>query len=450
MLLRELQIIDVKTSNRDKVIWSLAQGKDAKPDDSNLPALIPVKTNKPGAGPNGAHIFLKGNDEAISKMKLHAGLKVNLYASEEMFPDMINPVQIAWDTKGRLWAAVWHSYPHWKPTEEMNDKLVILEDTNGDGVADKCTVFADHLTNPTGFEFWGGGVLVGQAPDLVFLKDTNGDDKADVRERVLQGLDSADTHHTSNSFTLDPGGALYFQEGTFHHSQVENVWGGPLRMANAGVFRYEPRTQKIESYVSYGFANPHGHVFDAWGQDIVTDGTGNVNYLGTSFSGHVEFPNKHGGPKPIFNQRTRPCAGTEILSSRHFPDDMQGNFLNCNVIGIQGILNYKITEEKSGLKGQEVDPIVLSTDPNFRPTDCEIGPDGAIYFGDWQNPIIGHMQHNLRDPNRDRTHGRIYRINGRRPPAAHAGEDCRRADREAARPAQGAGKPRALPRQDRA
>ena len=106
----------------------------------------------------------------------------------------------------------------------MNDKILILEDTNGDGKADKQTTFADHLHCPTGFEIVPQGVLVAQAPDLMLLKDTNGDDRADVRERVISGLDSADTHHTSNSFRLDPGGAVYFQEGTFHHSQVETPY----------------------------------------------------------------------------------------------------------------------------------------------------------------------------------------------------------------------------------
>lgn len=406
---REMEVLDVMTANRDRRIWAVAQGHDRAVDDSNTPPFIPVKTNKPGAGPGGTHLFL-GGEAAIGKMTVAKGMKVNLFVSEEMYPEMVNPVQMSFDPKGRLWVAVWPTYPHWKPKEEMNDKLLIFEDTNGDGKADKMTVFADHLHCPTGFEFWGGGVIVAQAPDLVFLKDTNGDDKADVRQRVLSGLDSADTHHTSNSFALDAGGAVYFQEGTFHHTQVETPYGPPQRCANAGVFRYEPRTQKFEVYVSFGFANPHGHAFDRWGQDIVVDGTGANPYHAALFSGHVDFPQKHNHPPQVYQQRTRPCPGIEVLSSRHFPESMQGNLLVGNVIGFQGILQYKIEDNGASFAGIEAEPLVSSTDPNFRPTDLKIGPDGAIYFLDWQNPIIGHMQHNLRDPSRDRTHGRIYRI----------------------------------------
>lgn len=406
---REMEVLDVMTANRDKRIWAVAQGGDLKVDDSNTPPFIPVKTNKPGEGPNGEHIFLSGED-AIKKMTVARGMKVNLFASEEEFPELAKPVQMSFDTKGRLWAAVWPSYPHWKPKEEMNDKLVIFEDTDNDGKADKCITFADHLHCPTGFEFYNGGVLLAQAPSLMFLKDTNGDDKADVRERVLDGLDTADTHHTANSFSLDPGGALYFQEGTFHHTQVETPYGPPVRCANAGVFRYEPRSQKFDVYVTYPFANPHGHAFDRWGQDVVVDGTGANPYHGTLFSGHLEFPKKHGRPPQVYQQRTRPCPGIEFLSSRHFPDDLRNNLLVPNVIGFQGILMYKVEDNDSSFSGTEVEPILSSSDPNFRPSDLEIGPDGAIYFLDWQNPIIGHMQHNLRDPSRDRKHGRIYRV----------------------------------------
>jgi putative membrane-bound dehydrogenase-like protein len=406
---REMEVLDVMTANRDKRIWAVARGGDLKVDDSNTPPFIPVETNKPGAGPNGTHIFLSG-EEAIGKMTVAKGMKVSLFASEQEFPDLAKPVQMTFDGKGRLWVAVWPTYPHWKPKEEMNDKILIFEDTNGDGKADKEIVFADGLHCPTGFELINGGVLLAQAPDLMFLKDTNGDDRADVRTRVLDGLDSADTHHTSNSFQIDPGGAVYFQEGTFHHTQVETPYGPPVRNVNAGVFRYEPKAQKFEVYVNFGFANPHGHVFDRWGQDVVMDGTGAVPYHGTVFSGKLDWPRKHNRPPTIYKQRTRPCPGVEVLSSRHFPDSMQGNLLVPNVIGFQGILQYKVEDNDSSFAGTEVEPIVSSTDPNFRPSDLKIGPDGAIWFLDWQNPIIGHMQHNLRDPSRDRTHGRIYRI----------------------------------------
>jgi putative heme-binding domain-containing protein len=406
---REMEVLDVMTANRDARIWAVAQGRDLAVDDSNTPPFIPVKTNKPGAGPHGEHLFLSG-DEAIGQMTLGKDLAVNLFASEKEFPELAKPVQMSFDARGRLWVACWPTYPHWKPKEEMDDKLLILDDTDGDGKADRKIIFAGGLHCPTGFEFANGGVLIAQAPDLMFLKDTDGDDRADVRARVLSGLDSADTHHTANSFQLDPGGALYFQEGTFHQTQVETPYGPPVRCSNAGVFRYEPKSQKFEVYVSYGFANPHGHAFDRWGQDIIVDGTGSVPTHGTLFSGHVDYPNKHGGPPQVYQQRTRPTPGIEFLSSRHFPEDFQGNLLVPNVIGFQGILRYRIEQKGASLAGTELEPILSSRDPNFRPSDIEVGPDGAIYFLDWQNPIIGHMQHNLRDPSRDRIHGRVYRV----------------------------------------
>jgi putative heme-binding domain-containing protein len=405
----EMQVLDVMAANRDRRVWALARREDLTVDDSNTPPFIPTTTNKPGPGPNGTHLFQDG-EEAITSMRVAKGMKVNLFASEKEFPELAKPVQMQFDSKGRLWVAVWPSYPHWKPKEELNDKILIFEDTDGDGKADKMTVFADHLNCPTGFEFYNGGVLVAQAPDILFLKDTKGDGKADLRVRVVDGIDSADSHHTANSFALDPGGAVYFQEGVFHRTQVESPYGPPLRCADAGVFRYEPRTQKFDVYVTYGFANPHGHIFNRWGQDIVFDGTGANPYDGALISGHLDYPQKHPGAPQVYQQRTRPCPGVEILTSRHFPAENQGNLLVANVIGFQGILQYQIRDKGSSLAGTEVEPILSSSDPNFRPSDLKIGSDGALYFLDWQNPIIGHLQHHIRDPNRDRTHGRIYRV----------------------------------------
>jgi glucose/arabinose dehydrogenase len=419
VLQREMEVLDMMTANRDPQIWAAAQGKDFAVDDSNTPPFLPVKSNKPGPGPNGEYDFIDP-EAAIAHMKIGEGMRVNLFASEKEYPDLAKPVQMAWDTRGRLWVAVWPSYPHWKPKDEMNDKLLVFEDTNGDGKADKCTVFADHLHCPTGFEFYNGGVLVAQAPDIIFLKSSSGRGKADLREIVLSGIGSADTHHTANSFVLDPGGALYFQEGVFHTTQAETPYGPPVRNANAGVYRFEPRTHKFEVYVAYDFANPHGHVFDRWGEDFVMDGTGADPYIGACFSGHTDFPNRHKRAPKLYEQRTRPCPGMEILSSSQFPEEMQGNLLVANVIGFLGILQYKITDKDSGFIGTETEPLVQSDDPNFRPVDLKIGPDGAIYFLEWQNPIIGHLQHHLRDPSRDHTHGRIYRIThngGASPPA---------------------------------
>ncbi|MBW3597722.1 MAG: discoidin domain-containing protein, partial [Planctomycetes bacterium] len=408
---REMEILDVMTANRDKAIWSVARSPSDVPavDDRNTPPFIPVKTNMPGPLEGGKHKFF-GGEEAISMMTVAEGMKVELFASEEMFPELVNPVQMAFDPQGRLWVAAWQTYPHWKPKDPMDDKLLILEDTDGDGRANVCKTFAGGLHNPTGFEFWGGGVLVALQPDLWFLKDTDGDDVADVRERVLHGLDSADTHHAANSFVLAQDGAMYFQEGTFHQSQIETIHQGSLRNNNACVWRFDPRTWRVDRYIPYDFANPHGHVFDRWGNDFVHDGTSAQPWHGSLFSGHLEFPAKHPKPPQLYQQRTRPCPATEILSSRHFPERNQGSLLVGNVIGFQGILQYKIEPKGSSYAGTEIEPIVHSSDPKFRPVDLEIAPDGALYFTDWQNPIIGHMQHHIRDPNRDQEHGRVYRI----------------------------------------
>ena len=426
VLQREISMLDVMTRNRDRRIWAVAGGSDLKIDDSNTPAPIDAQTNEPGRGPGGAHVFIEGQ-EAIKKMTVGEGLKVELFASEKEFPELVNPVQMAVDTRGRLWVAAWKNYPHWEPKTAMDDKLLILEDTNGDGRADKSTTFAGDLNNPTGFEFYKGGVIVAQAPNLVFLKDTNGDDKYDTKEILLHGFDTADTHHTINSFTFDPGGALYMGEGIFHRSQVESPWAPTTRLVDGGIFRFEPRTWKFEVYIPHNFPNPHGHVFDRWGRNIVFDATGGQPFYGPSFSTKKYFPaaESNRAPRPG-SVRTRPVAGAEILSSRHFPENLQGNVIVLNVIGFRGLLNYKLSDDGAGLKWTEVEPILSSSDENFRPVDAEVGADGALYVADWHNPIIGHMQHNLRDTSRDRLHGRIYRVTSRdRPllqPARIAGE----------------------------
>lgn len=404
----EMSVRDTMTANRDRRVWAAANGSELVVDDANLPKVTEVKTNHPGPKEDASHVFVSGED-MIKEMTVPKGVKVNLFASEEQFPELIKPVQMAWDTKGRLWVAAWPTYPGRTPWDKKGDSLIVLEDTNADGRADKCTTFMDGLNCPTGFQFFKDGVLVMQAPDLWFVRDTNGDGKADWKERVLMGLDAADSHHQTNSMALDPSGAVYLNDGVFHHSQVETA-AGVVRNHDGAIYRFEPRTQKFERYAAYGFANPHGRSFDRWGNDIITDATGNDNYFGPAFSGFINYPHKHPQMETFWKRPSRPCAGTAFLSSRTWPEEFEGNFLNCNVIGMQGIFRVKVSEEGSGLKGETLENLVSSTNPTFRPAAVNTGPDGAVYFSDWSNPIIGHLQHHLRDPNRDHTHGRIYRL----------------------------------------
>lgn len=366
----------------------------------------------PRREPNhGGNLDLASQDPvvALARLKPAAGYEVALFASEKEFPELANPLAMTFDTRGRLWVLTSPTYPHVGADEVPNDKLIILEDRNGDGRADAVKTFADRLYIPTGFALGDGGVYISQQPNLMFLQDTNGDDRADVRRVILHGFGTEDSHHSVHAYTWGPDGALYFQEGTFLHSQVETPYG-PVRVDNASVFRYEPRTEKLSVFVTYPFANPWGHVIDRWGQNFISDASNGNNYWGTAFSGHVDYPNKQRPMKGWTLTKVRPTSGSEFVRSRHFPESAQGNFLFNNTIGFQGIKQYRTVDEGSGFVGVEVEPLLQSTDPNFRPVAMQFGPDGALYVVDWFNPLVGHMQYSLRDPRRDKGHGRVWRI----------------------------------------
>jgi azurin len=399
----EMAVRDVMTANRDRVVWAAAQGKTIAASDDNLPPVTKVKTNKPNAAP-----YLDA-EAAIGKMTVPAGVKVNLFASEEKFPDLVNPVQMLWDAKGRLWVCAWKTYPGREPSDTKGDSLLIFEDTDQDGKADKCITFMDQLNCPTGFQFHKEGVLLMQAPDLWYVTIDPKTGLAGNKTRVVGGLDSADSHHQTNAMCYSPGGATFCSDGVFHRTQVE-THHGVVRNNDGAIYRYEPRTHRFERYIAYGFANPHGRIFDRWGNDYVTDATGNSNYWGPAISVRLDGTGaKHPGVREFWPNPSRPCPGTGILSSSAWPAEYDGSFLNLNVISMQGIFRAKISEDGSGMKGESTEHFLQSSDPNFRPTAVNVGPDGAVYIADWANAIIGHMQHHLRDPVRDHGHGRLYR-----------------------------------------
>ncbi len=396
---------------RDQRIWKIASGETVSDsiDDSQTGDLSPIASNV------AEEPVYHTPEESKQLFDLADGFEIDLVASEVDFPDLMNPVAIDVDARGRLWITTTPCYPQYLPGTPVNDKILILEDTTGDGKSDKQTVYADGLHLPIGIVLADGGAYVSQQPNLMFLKDTDGDDVADERELILHGFDSADSHHSISAFVMGPGGELYMQEGTFHHTQVETPYG-PERVKDAAVFRYEPLTERFSVYVSYNFANPWGHTFDSWGQDFVADASGGANYFAAAFSGDVVYPHKHRQLKQFLTKQWRPTAHCLIVGSSQFPENTQGNYIINNTIGFLGTLQYKVSDEGSGFKADPVDPLVSSRDTNFRPIGMKFGPDGALYIVDWFNPLIGHMQHNLRDPKRDQHHGRIWRVRNKNKP----------------------------------
>lgn len=416
---RERAILDQMCANRDQRIWKLAKGDAVAEqcDDSNTQPFLNPKTNvksKDGSGPK----YLTA-EETKSRFKLAPGYVVDLIACEEDIPDMVNPVAMNFDSDGRLWVATMLSYPQWKPKTELDDKLIILTDRDENGRYHGSKTFATGLHQPTGFELGRGGVFVAQQPDILFLQDTDSDDRADTRVRRLVGFDTADSHHGIAAFEWGPGGGLYFQEGTFKQSQVETLHGVE-RLSDAGVWRYDPRTEDMRVFVSVPFANPWGHVFDKWGQNFIADASDGLNYWAAPMSGFIPYPQKHPGGwiankgwdklPLIVPRKRRPSSGCELVATRQFPEQAQGNYLLNNVIGFQGVLQHSLGDDGAGYRGEEIEPLIYCEDTNFRPVDLQFGPDGALYIVDWHNALIGHLQHNLRDPNRDRSHGRIWRV----------------------------------------
>jgi glucose/arabinose dehydrogenase/mono/diheme cytochrome c family protein len=408
----ELEKIRQMTDNRDQAIWRANQGEsfDLAAADAQTRELPPVETNY-NPEKNGDLEYLYGQD-ALDRMKVPEGYKIELFASEEEFPDLANPVQMTFDTKGRLWVAVMPSYPHYKPGDpKPNDKILILEDTNNDGKADKQTIFADGLHLPIGMEIAPEGVYLSQGTNFVILKDNDGDGYAEEKQVLLSGFDDHDTHHNISAFVADPSGAIYMGEGVFLHSNVETAYG-PVRGTNGGFYRYNPARKRLERTAQLPIPNPWGIAFDDWGQNFFAETSGpDVRWMMPGSVKPRYGEGTHKGPNLIEDaHRVRPTSGLEFVSSRHFPDEVQGNLLINNTIGFLGMKMHTMEDDGTGYQSRHVMDMVVGDDRNFRPVDMEFAPDGSLYFIDWHNILVGHMQHNARDPLRDHVHGRVYRI----------------------------------------
>ena len=345
------------------------------------------------------------NDPEVERasFKIAEGYEVNLFASEKL--GIANPIQMRWDAAGRLYVISTPLYPQITPGERPNDKIIVLEDVDGDGVADRSTVFADGLFMPEGLEVGDGGVYVGSGNDLLHLKDTNGDGRADQRRIVLTGFGTGDTHQLINNFNWSPSGALLFCQGLHIFSRVETPWGNES-LNNAGVWRLRPRRLQLDPFLGNEMVphNPWGIQFDDWGQPILIAGNGHGIFWMTAAMVRHSFQR----PLKYMWARDKLCGG-EFLGGGHFGEEtadvmVTGGFMNNTV------LRFRVRDDLSELKLEELSPLIVSDHRSFRPVDLKTGPDGALYISDWYNPIIGHYQASYRHPSRDHHHGRIWRV----------------------------------------
>ena len=214
-------------------------------------------------------------------------------------------------------------------------------------------------------------------------------------------------------------------EGVFLHTNVETPYG-PVRATNGGFYRYNPQRHHLERTAQLAIPNPWGIAFDEWGQNFFAETSGpDVLWMlpGSIKSRYGQASPK--GPNLIEDaHRVRPTSGLEFVYSRHFPDEVQGDLLINNTIGFLGTKQHVMEDNGTGYVSRHRQDLVTSSDPNFRPVDMEFAPDGSMYLVDWHNVLIGHMQHNARDPLRDHVHGRIYRISyPSRPLVAEGGSE---------------------------
>ncbi|APW63153.1 PVC-type heme-binding CxxCH protein [Paludisphaera borealis] len=332
------------------------------------------------------------------------GFEVNLYAAD---PLIAKPIQMNFDSEGRLWIASSEVYPQIKPGQEANDKVLIVEDADGDGRAEKTTVFADGLLIPTGVEPGDGGVYVANSTELLHFKDTDGDGKGDAKRVVLSGFGTEDTHHLLHTLRWAHDGMLYMNQSIYIHSHIETPHG-VRRLNGGGIWRFRPETMELGVFVR-GFVNAWGHQVDRWGQSFATDGAGGegINYClpGAYYVTAVDATRILKG----LNPGSPKYSGLEVASGRHLPESWQGSMLTNDFRGNR-VCRFVVSDDGSGFASREQSELIKTRHASFRPIDVKMGPDGAIYIADWYNPIIQHGEVDFRDPRRDHSRGRIWRV----------------------------------------
>lgn len=382
-------------------------------------------------------------EDSMDYTRAPADFRLELFAADPM---IVNPIYLAWDERGRLWIAETVDYPNDVRDGTGNDTIKILEDTDGDGKADKVTVFAEGLNIPTSLTFWDDGIIVAQAPDFLFLKDEDGDDKADREEVLFTGWGIRDTHAGPSNLRYGLDNWIY---GAIGYSGFEGNIGGEDLKFGSGIFRFRPDGSKMEFLYQFnnntwglGF-NEAGDVFGSTANNnpafhgalpatIYTKGRSGLSaeMIANNATFHPITPNIR--QVDVFGGYTA-GAGFTLATSANFPPAMRNRtaFISGPTGNLLGM--YELENEGYRYRAKNDFAFLASADEWFSPVAAEVGPDGNLWVADWYNFIIQHNPtpnperggyegitgpgNAHENPNRDKQHGRIYRAiwDGARP-----------------------------------
>jgi putative membrane-bound dehydrogenase-like protein len=397
--------------------------KPAPAEKATKPAeeVIPRNQDKP-PGP------ALSPQEAIAKMTVPEGFKVELVAGE---PDIVNPVAMTFDERGRIWVTESFEYPR-REAGPGRDRVKTLEDTDGDGRVDKVTVFAEGLNIPSGIAVGHGGVWVANAPDILLLKDTDGDGKADSKEVIVTGFGRFDTHELPNSLTWGPDGWLYGLNGVFNPCKVEHQ--GKTHEFTCALFRIHPKTRAFELFCE-GTSNPWGVAWDPEGSAFVSACV--IDHLWhLTESGYYH---RQGGPYPPFtwkmesivehkHQKAAYC-GIHYFDSDAYPESYRDKLYMGNIHG-SGINVDALERRGSTYFGKGQPDFLQANDAWFMPIVQKTGPDGCLYILDWYDRYHCYQDANRDPAGIDRLKGRLYRVRYQDTPRAPAFDLSKESDEQ--------------------
>lgn len=374
-------------------------------------------------------------ETAMERMILPPGFRVELFAAE---PDIVNPIAMNWDEEGRLWVIESIEYPYprdfW-PDGGGKDRILILEDTTGDGRADETTVFAEDLNIPTSLTFSDGGVIVHQAPKTLFLKDTTGDGKADTREVLIEGWQQWDTHAGPNNLHYGLDNQIW---GVLGYAGMEGTVGGEDHEFDMGVYRFEKDGSKLE-FLRRTNNNTWGLGFNEQGGAFISTANGNPStYLPFSRTLYDNLPDLEDSVTERLTDTARvitltnlfrqvdfvgaftAAAGHGVYTARAYPQEYWNRIAFVTEPTMQLVAEVLLEENGSSYRAEHPRNLVASDDEWFSPVAAEVGPDGHVWIADWYNYINQHNAESDRqeptpgnayaNPLRDKKHGRIYRI----------------------------------------